>query len=99
MDPNPRIQYTIKLKGKPLPGEVSLGEFMDVKGWKAAGNKLCDQMLSAVKQVESPPASASQPPVLDSPAPAQQDLFSQMAEETPPASDKQSYKPGDVIEF
>ncbi|MFN4081493.1 MAG: DNA gyrase/topoisomerase IV subunit A [Saprospiraceae bacterium] len=99
MDPNPRIQYTIKLKGKSLPGEVSLGEFMDVKGWKAAGNKLCDQMLSAVKQVESPPASAPQSPAPDSPAPTQQDLFSQLKEETPPMSDKQSYKPGDVIEF
>lgn len=100
VEANPRIQYAIKIKGKSFPGEVSLGEFMDVKGWKAIGNKLSDQILSAVKQVESAPPP---PPLAPSslPAPTRQDLFSQDAEEapSPDASAKQSYKPGDVIEF
>ncbi|HMX40125.1 MAG TPA: DNA gyrase/topoisomerase IV subunit A, partial [Saprospiraceae bacterium] len=35
--PNPRIRYTVKIKGKAMTGEVSLADFMDVKGWKAVG--------------------------------------------------------------
>ena len=49
---NPRIKYTLKIKGKPMTGEVSIGEFMDVKGWKAVGNRLSDQMLTAIKEIE-----------------------------------------------
>ncbi|MBI5913952.1 MAG: DNA gyrase/topoisomerase IV subunit A [Bacteroidetes bacterium] len=48
---NPRIHYTLKIKGNKLDGEVSLGEFMDVKGWKALGNKLSDQKLTGVKEL------------------------------------------------
>lgn len=50
---NPRIEYSVKVKGKKLDGEVSLGEFMDVKGWKAMGNRLSDQKLLGVKELES----------------------------------------------
>jgi topoisomerase-4 subunit A len=49
---NPRIQYSVKLKGKKLEGEVSLADFIDVKGWKALGNKLSDQKLAGVKELE-----------------------------------------------
>jgi topoisomerase-4 subunit A len=50
---NPRIKYTMKIKGKPMTGEVALGDFMDVKGWKAVGNRLSDQMLGGVKEIEA----------------------------------------------
>jgi len=86
---NPRIQYTIKIKGKAMRGELSLGEFMDVKGWKAMGNRLSDQLLSAVKEV---PAGEQPPePTTD---PQQGDLFGQGGAET-----KQTFKPGDTVEF
>ncbi|MCU0346132.1 MAG: DNA gyrase/topoisomerase IV subunit A [Saprospiraceae bacterium] len=49
---NPRIEYSVKVKGKKLDGEVSLGDFMDVKGWKAMGNRLSDQKLLGVKELE-----------------------------------------------
>lgn len=49
---NPRIHYSVKIKGKKLAGEVSLAEFIDVKGWKALGNKLSDQKLTDVKELE-----------------------------------------------
>ena len=49
---NPRIEYSVKIKGKKLEGEVSLAEFIDVKGWKALGNKLSDQKLTGVKELE-----------------------------------------------
>ncbi len=35
-----------------MTGEVSIGDFMEVKGWKAVGNRLSDQMLAAVKEIE-----------------------------------------------
>ncbi len=56
---NPRIEYSVKVKGKKLDGEVSLGEFMDVKGWKAAGNRLSDQKLLGVKELESSVGSST----------------------------------------
>ncbi len=101
---NPRIRYTIKIKGKPMSGELSLGDFMDVKGWKAVGNKLSDQALSGIKEVESD----SHPPKADKHAPeAQQtELFgsseeaSAPAEINPPKEDgKKIFKAGDTIEF
>jgi hypothetical protein len=56
--PNPRIKYTLKVKGKALSGEISLGDFMDVKGWKAVGNRLSDQILTGIKEVEATQATA-----------------------------------------
>ncbi len=65
---NPRIKYTIKIKGKPMTGELTLGDFMDPKGWKVVGNKLSDQLLTGVKEVPNAPAPA--PVVPETPAPA-----------------------------
>jgi len=48
----PRIQYAAKVKNKRMEGEVNLAEFMDVKGWRAIGNKLSDQKLTSVKELE-----------------------------------------------
>lgn len=111
---NPRIKYTLKIKGKPMTGEVSLGDFMDVKGWKAVGNRLSDQMLGGVKEIE---AGESKLAAKKEEAPVQQaSLFG--AEEPEPvkekasekpapaekqgtkeSSDKKTYKTGDTIEF
>jgi topoisomerase-4 subunit A len=50
--PNPRISYAIKVGSKKMDGgEINLAEFIDVKGWKALGNKLSDQKLLDVKEV------------------------------------------------
>ncbi len=100
---NPRIRYTLKIKGKPMTGEISLGDFMDVKGWKAAGNKLSDQGLSGIKEVESdghPPKEKHAPEV------HQANLFEAPEEapapvkNEPPAEEgKKTFKAGDTIEF
>jgi topoisomerase-4 subunit A len=109
---NPRIKYTLKIKGKPMTGEVSIGEFMDVKGWKAVGNRLSDQMLTAIKEIELS-ESKLLPKTEPAPAatPAQQtSLFGDEPAVTPapkpddkPASgdtsDKKTYRAGDTIEF
>ncbi len=53
LEDNPRIQYAMKVKSKKLLGEISLAEFIGVKGWKSLGNKLSDQKLTGIKVVES----------------------------------------------
>ncbi len=99
--PNPRIRYTLKVKGKPMSGEISLGDFMDIKGWKAVGNKLSDALLSDIQEVSEAPA--------DSPASAEavENLNAQQRTlfETPletasaPLAGKKTFKAGDTIEF
>lgn len=105
LKPNPRIKYTIRVKGKAMPGEISLGDFMDVKGWKAVGNKLSDTLLSSVKEMEQEGAPSKE-------SATQASLFGEVPESTQskpkakkqpkPAAEeepRQSYKPGDTIEF
>ena len=50
--PKPRIEYFVKVKSKKILGELKIESFIDVKGWKALGNKLSDQKLSGVKALE-----------------------------------------------
>jgi len=108
--PSPRIRYTLKVKGKAMSGELNLGDFMDAKGWKAAGNKLSDQALSQIREVEGPTPT---------PEARQPDLFGAVtplpvppavaAEKTPapkaPAEKKDkpekkdTYSVGQIIEF
>ena len=105
--PNPRIKYSIRVKGKSMPGELSLGDFMDIKGWKAIGNKLSDALLSSVKEVEAEakaaPASAAQINLFGEPEEAA--LKAQGAKPKAPAKKEQEsakpskFKPGDTIEF
>ena len=87
---NPRVQYSLKVKGKNMKGVVNLGDFMEPKGWKALGNKLSDQLLTAVKL---DPEQAETTPALPKTMPVQGDLFNS---EEPP---QQTFKPGDSIEF
>ena len=47
-----RVQYSMKIAGKKMNGELNLAEFVDVKGWKAAGNKVSDQLLTNLKEIE-----------------------------------------------
>ena len=50
-EPGARVGYAMTVKGKKISGEVDLDGFIDVKGWKALGNKLSDAKLSGVKPV------------------------------------------------
>ncbi|MBP6825381.1 MAG: DNA gyrase/topoisomerase IV subunit A [Saprospiraceae bacterium] len=105
---NPRIRYTLKIKGKPMTGELALGEFMDPKGWKAVGNKLSDQLLSGVKELEAG-APVMTEKTADVHPPQQASLFETEEEnrndipvEKPAVKeegDKKTFKAGDTIEF
>ena len=50
---SPEIAYKVKLKSKRMEGKLNLAEFITVKGWKANGNKLSDQKLISVREIES----------------------------------------------
>lgn len=49
----PRVKYAIRIKGKRMDGELDLVDFISVKGWKAVGNKLSDQKVSSVEEIEA----------------------------------------------
>ncbi len=51
---NPYLEYNIKVGKKKELWEIELGEFMDVKGWKAIGNKLADHKVTGLKQIPHP---------------------------------------------
>lgn len=48
---NAQVRYDYKLNRKKIEGEIYLDTFIDVKGWKAVGNKLSDQMLTGVQLI------------------------------------------------
>ncbi len=48
---NPKISYSMRVKGRKMEGQLALADFMDVKGWKAIGNKLSDKRLSSVQEI------------------------------------------------
>lgn len=51
---NPVIELTTKPKGKDKKvEEVNLREFIDVKGWRSIGNKLCSKEFVKAKLMES----------------------------------------------
>jgi len=56
----PIVKYTYKTGGKKKEEELDLADFIDVKGWKAIGNKLGDykilssQIIGHQSEIESP---------------------------------------------
>ena len=53
MDENPVIAYEYKEKKKGEMYELSIADFIEVKGWKALGNKLEDKRISKISLVEA----------------------------------------------
>lgn len=49
----PRIRYAVKVRNKKISGEVNLLDFIEVKGWKALGNKLSDQKLTDIEEIDA----------------------------------------------
>ena len=81
---NPTIAYTMRVKRQKIDGEVKLGDFMDVKGWKAKGNKLSDVKLTSVKNLT--PAKKAAPKKAAKAPPAKQKATAKL-------------KPGDSLEL
>jgi topoisomerase IV subunit A len=94
----PEVTFTYMLKGRKMEGQIRLDTFIDVKGWKALGNKLSEHKLTQVKLVEEKPKKKTSK---DSGVPT---LFSEeektdISKPIETEKDKKTYKPGDIIEF
>lgn len=52
VQPTPRVSYQLKgAGGKSLSGELDLGTFVEVMGWKALGAKISDMKLAKVTEI------------------------------------------------
>lgn len=51
----PKLEYSYRVKGGKEDGTVDLADFIDVKGWKALGNKLIDKKISSFKDLTPKP--------------------------------------------
>ncbi len=94
-DPAPIVKYSYKEGGKKQEAEVNLSEFIDVKGWKALGNKLNEHKVLKVEELHE---TITPDPDKDLDAPAaksQATLFDTPAKK----DDKDKLAPGDTIEF
>lgn len=47
--PKPSILYDVKVKNEKTEYELSIADFIDIKGWKALGNKLEETRISNVR--------------------------------------------------
>ena len=88
--PNPRVQYSMKIGSKKMDGEVSLADFIDVKGWKALGNRLSDQKLTGVKEI----ISKEPEPIEENTPSVNEEIKGKNDEDT-----NGKYQAGDTIEF
>ncbi|MFZ1705885.1 MAG: DNA gyrase/topoisomerase IV subunit A [Saprospiraceae bacterium] len=71
METNPLVEYVYKVSGKNEEKQVNLLEFIDVKGWKALGNKLYEGKLSKVVLLGSD-EEKEEKPALESKSPGNQ---------------------------
>ncbi|BDS09923.1 DNA gyrase/topoisomerase IV subunit A [Aureispira anguillae] len=50
--PSPVVEYKVRAgRSKSIEGELTLTDFIDIKGWKSLGNKLSDSKLISVKPI------------------------------------------------
>ncbi len=53
IDTEALVEYTIKNNKEKQTKTIDLDNFIDIKGWKALGNKLIDQKIAGVKELSS----------------------------------------------
>ena len=46
----PRVRYKMRIKNKMVEGELDIANFIEVKGWKAIGNKLTEYKVTSVME-------------------------------------------------
>lgn len=87
---NPVIQFSYKKGKETLTEEVKLAEFIDVKGWRAMGNRLHDDKISVVELVvnEESTEEDQQPPEKET-----------KKSESDSEKKNKTLKPGDSIDF
>lgn len=70
VEPSPKIKFQIKVGNKKSEGEALLTDIVDIKGWKAVGNRLSDKKISDIEIIES--LDTEEPPIVEE---GQQTLF------------------------
>ena len=86
--PDPVVQYSYKTGGKKKEEILNLSEFIDVKGWKAMGNKLGEWKILSIKAETS---SSEQVLKEQASKPAKKSSSS--------SKQNEGLKPGDTIEL
>jgi len=93
----PVIRYVAKLNNEKKTGEIELSSFIDVKGWKAIGNKLSDQKLTGIQDI-TPAAEDTNDETEDMDDHSGSDESSDLPEDLA-GRDKAEYKPGDTVDL
>lgn len=83
LDAEPKIKYYMRGSNGREDFELEVADFIDVKGWKAKGNKLADKKISGVKEVKSPVKPTKK----------------KSAKPSKPADEKSKLRAGDSIDF
>ena len=104
---DPIVKYTIKVSGKAESHEVNLAEFIDIKGWKALGNKLSEYKIIKIEEVvlEDKEVQSEQISTKDNDSDATETIQGSLfGEGTKPESgnndsNNSPLHPGDVLEF
>jgi topoisomerase IV subunit A len=96
------VRYDYKLDRKKMEGELNLDQFIEVKGWKAMGNKLSDQLLSGLELIsfEEPEPAGQMTREHVGEQGSQASIFGEEMSNSPSASpDSLKIQPGDTLEF
>ena len=107
LDDTAEVEYHYKLGKEKFDKRLIISEFMDVKGWKALGNKLVEGKLISVdlikQKVETPenlPNAGSENDVANDKPPRQASLFGDEDEkDIKDEKGPDKFKSGDTIEF
>jgi topoisomerase IV subunit A len=87
----PIVRFSFKANGQKEETVLNLSEFIDVKGWKAIGNKLGEYKLLTAKLVETEKPK-EEPEIVDESA-------DDSTETNEGEKKKDGFKPGDTIEL
>ncbi|MDX1685699.1 MAG: DNA gyrase/topoisomerase IV subunit A [Saprospiraceae bacterium] len=90
-DERPVVEYSYKAKNKKQVGILDFADFIDVKGWKALGNKLMDYKVLSVNPVHKEKETSDKKEKKDAGS-------SKKVSKSEGKSDKK-VNPGDVIDF
>ena len=107
LEPEPKIKYNVRRNNGREEHELDIAAFIDVKGWKAKGNKLEDKKITGIKEITSK-AKAPKKAVAKKPAETEKTKQAAKKETSPnkPPKAKKTIPPqkdkleaGDVIDF
>lgn len=108
MDQAPMVKYTYNVGKNKEEKELLLSAFIDVKGWKALGNKLIDAKLVKIEKIKAVDEEeiTDDDTAVDAEIETIDDVPNDdiqnsptLSEEKPINQDKTGYKPGDTIEL